>query len=36
MRGSLFQIATFIERTATRAEMAELPLQLENLFPTTV
>jgi hypothetical protein len=33
MRGSLFQITTFIELTATRAEMAELPLQSRKAFP---
>jgi hypothetical protein len=32
MRGSLFQISTFIEPTATRAEKAELPLRLEETF----
>jgi hypothetical protein len=36
MRGSLFQIATFIETTATRAEKAELPLQLEKVSPRHV
>jgi hypothetical protein len=30
MRGSLFQITTFIEPTATRAENVELPLRLEE------
>jgi hypothetical protein len=36
MRGSLFQIITFIEPTATRAEKAELPLQLEKAFLITM
>jgi hypothetical protein len=36
MRGSLFQIISFIEPTATRAEKAELPLQLEEAFPLTM
>jgi hypothetical protein len=36
MRGSLFQIITFIESTATRAEKAELQLQLEKTFPKTM
>jgi hypothetical protein len=36
MRGSLFQIFTFIELTATRAEKPELPLQLETAFLTTM
>jgi hypothetical protein len=36
MRGFLFQISTFIEPTASRAEKAELPLQLEKAFPTTM
>jgi hypothetical protein len=36
MRGYLFQIATFIEPTAARAEKAELPLRLEEAFPTTL
>jgi hypothetical protein len=31
MSGSLFQITTFIELTAARAEKAELPLLLENM-----
>jgi hypothetical protein len=30
MRGSLFQITTFIERTATQAQKVELLLQLEK------
>jgi hypothetical protein len=33
-QGSLFQIITFIEPKATRAEKAELLLQLENSFPS--
>jgi hypothetical protein len=33
MRGSLFQITTFIEQTAIRAEKAEMPLRLEMAFP---
>jgi hypothetical protein len=36
MRGSSFQIYTFTEPTATRAEKAELPLQLEKALPTTM
>jgi hypothetical protein len=32
----LFQITTFIEPTATRAEMAELPLRLGEAFPIGV
>jgi hypothetical protein len=36
MRGSLFQITASIEPIATRAEKAELPLQLEKLFPTAM
>jgi hypothetical protein len=36
MRDFLFQISTFIEPTASRAEKAELPLQLEKAFPTTM
>jgi hypothetical protein len=36
MRGLLFQIITFIEPTAIRAEKAELPLQLEKAFPITM
>jgi hypothetical protein len=36
MRGSLFKITTFIEPTAPRVEKAELPLQLEKAFPTTM
>jgi hypothetical protein len=36
MRGSLFQISTFTEPTAIRAEKAELLLQLKKVFPTTV
>jgi hypothetical protein len=36
MRGSLFQISTFTEPTATLTEKAELPLQLEKAFPTTM
>jgi hypothetical protein len=36
MRGSLFKITTFIELTTTRAVKAELPLQLEKPFPTTM
>jgi hypothetical protein len=34
--GRLFQITTFIEPTATRAEKAELPLRLEEAFPKTM
>jgi hypothetical protein len=33
MRGSLYQITTFIEPTATQAEKAELPLRLQEAFP---
>jgi hypothetical protein len=33
MRGSLLQITTFIEPTATMAGKAELPLRLEEAFP---
>jgi hypothetical protein len=36
MRGSLFQIITFIDPTATRVEKAELPLQLEKAIPKTM
>jgi hypothetical protein len=36
MRGSFFQITTFIESTASRAEKAELPLQLGKAFPITM
>jgi hypothetical protein len=36
MRGSLFQIISFTEPTATRAEKAELPLQLVKAFPITM
>jgi hypothetical protein len=36
MRGSLLQIITFIKPTDTRAEKAELPLQLEKAFPITM
>jgi hypothetical protein len=36
MRGSSFQITTFSEPTATRAEKVELPLQLEKAFPITM
>jgi hypothetical protein len=36
MRGSLFKITTFTEPTATWAEKAELPLQLEKAIPTTM
>jgi hypothetical protein len=36
MRGFLFQITTFIEATATRAEKAELPLRLQKEFPITM
>jgi hypothetical protein len=36
MRGLSLQISTFTEPTATRAEKAELPLQLEKEFPTAV
>jgi hypothetical protein len=35
IRGSLFQIITFIGLTASREEKAELPLQLEA-FTTTM
>jgi hypothetical protein len=34
MRGSSFQISIFTGPTATRAEEAELPLQLQKAFPT--
>jgi hypothetical protein len=33
MRDSFCQITTFIEQTATQAEKAKLPLQLEKAFP---
>jgi hypothetical protein len=33
---SFFQISTFAEPIATRAEKAELPFQLEKAFPTIV
>jgi hypothetical protein len=36
MRGSSFQIITFIGLTASREEKAELPLQLEKAFPITM
>jgi hypothetical protein len=36
MRDFLFKNTTFIELTATRAEKAELPLQLEKAFPITM
>jgi hypothetical protein len=36
MRGFAFKITTFIEQSATRAEKAELPLQLEKAFPITM
>jgi hypothetical protein len=36
MRGFSVKITTFIKPTATRAEKAELPLQLEKAFPTTM
>jgi hypothetical protein len=36
MRGFLFQIINFIDPTATRAEMAELPLHLEKAFHITM
>jgi hypothetical protein len=36
MRGSIFLIITFIVQTASRKEKAELPLQLEKAFPTTI
>jgi hypothetical protein len=36
MRDSLFEITTFIEPTATRAQKAELPLRLEEAFPITM
>jgi hypothetical protein len=32
MRGSLFQIITFIELSASRAKNAELQLRLEKAF----
>jgi hypothetical protein len=32
MRGSLYQITTFTDPTATQAENAELPLLLEEAF----
>jgi hypothetical protein len=35
-QGIFTEIATFIEPTAYRVEKAELPLQLENAFPTTI
>jgi hypothetical protein len=36
MRGSLLQIIMFIGPTASQAEKAELPLQLEKEFPITM
>jgi hypothetical protein len=36
MRGSLFQIITVIEPTATRAGKVELQLQLEKAVPTAM
>jgi hypothetical protein len=36
MRGSLFQITTFIGLTASQAGKAELPLQLEKASPITM
>jgi hypothetical protein len=36
MRGALYQISTFTAPTATLAEKAELSLQLEKAFPTTI
>jgi hypothetical protein len=36
MRGSLFQITTFNNPTVTWAEKAEMPLQFEKAFPTTM
>jgi hypothetical protein len=35
MRG-FYQIITYIEPTASRAEKTELPLQLEKTFPITM
>jgi hypothetical protein len=35
MRDPLFQIKTFIETIATRAEKPELPLRLEEAFYIT-
>jgi hypothetical protein len=32
----LLQITIFIKPTATRAEKAEMPLQLEKAFPLTI
>jgi hypothetical protein len=32
----LFQIITFIDPTATRAEKTELPFQLKKVFPITM
>jgi hypothetical protein len=36
MRGSLYEITTFIGQTANRAEKEELPLLLEEAFPITM
>jgi hypothetical protein len=36
MRGSLFQITTFIELTATQTEKAEPPLWLDEAFRITM
>jgi hypothetical protein len=36
IRDYLFQIIVFIELTAFQEEKAELPLQSENAFPTTM
>jgi hypothetical protein len=36
MRGSIFLIITFIVLAASREEEAELPFQLEKVFPTTM
>jgi hypothetical protein len=36
MKGFLFKITTFIGLAASWAEKAELPLQLQKAFPTTM
>jgi hypothetical protein len=36
MRGFIFQIATSVDPTPSRAEKMELPLQLENELSTTM
>jgi hypothetical protein len=36
MRGSLFQMITFIGLTAPHEEKAELPLKVEKAFPIKV